>query len=68
MDKCTNLGNSDKKLKVGLWEVWMDGEFTGIIVSNYAWESEYWRKREILTGRKYQLKEVVNATDREATW
>lgn len=41
-----------------MWEVWRDGNFTGIIVSNYDYEVKYWAERSRLTGQKYELKEV----------
>lgn len=40
-------------------EVWRDGNFTGIIVSNYDYEVKYWAERSRLTGQKFKLKEVL---------
>ena len=41
-----------------MWEVWRDGHFTGIIVSNYDYEVKYLAERSRLTGHKYKLKEI----------
>ena len=41
-----------------MWEVWRDGHFTGIVVSNYDYEVKYWAERSRLTGQKFKLKEV----------
>ena len=41
-----------------MWEVWRDGNFTGVIESTYNYAVKYWAERSMLTGQKYKLKEV----------
>ena len=42
-----------------MWEVWRDGNFTGIIESNYNYAVKYWAERSRLTGQKFKLKEII---------
>lgn len=41
-----------------MWEVWREGNFIGLIETNYEYAVEYWDERSRLTGQKFKLKEV----------
>ena len=41
------------------WEVWINGKFSGIVETNYAWAKVWWAKRTARTGKHIKLKERV---------
>jgi hypothetical protein len=46
-------------MKMGLYEVLMNGKSIGIVVSNLPYEMKYWTERAMKTGNRYALLPVL---------